>query len=66
MVMGNVLALSSFNAMSMGPEKFLDGSIRIGAPMDICRALAPTILAFSKRVSLGGPTSIFFSVLDVF
>ena len=30
--------------------------------MDICRALAPTILAFSKRVSLGGPTWIFASL----
>jgi len=37
----------------------------MGAPMEICSALAPTILAFSKRVTLGGPT-VTFSFPDVF
>jgi len=49
--------------MSIGLEMFLDGSISMGAPIDIWRALAPTILALSKRVSLGGPTRTFFSEL---
>jgi hypothetical protein len=51
--------------MSIGLEEPPETSTSIGAPMEICRALAPTILAFSKRVIFGGPTIIlFFS--DVF
>ena len=57
-VIGRMLALSSFNAMSMGLEKPSETSTSMGAPMDIWRALAPTIRAFSKRVSLGGPIKI--------
>ena len=30
-----------------------------GAPSDSCKALAPKILAFSKRVNVGGPIVIF-------
>jgi hypothetical protein len=55
-------SFSSSRAMSMGPVDALLGSISIGAPMAIWRALAPTILALSKRVSFGGPMVIFFSV----
>jgi len=42
----------------MGFERASEGSMSIGAPMAIWRALAPTIRAFSNRVSLGGPIHI--------
>ncbi len=61
MVMGSVPASSSLRAMSIGFERALDGSTSIGAPMATWRALAPTIRAFSKRVSFGGPIQIFLS-----
>jgi len=64
-VIGRMLAPSSFNAMSIGLGKPPEISTSMGAPMDIWRALAPTILAFSKRVIFGGPTVIFF-FSDVF
>jgi len=63
-VMGSMSAASSFSAMSMGPENPSETSTRIGAPMDIWRALAPTIRAFSNRVIFGGPTVILL-VSDV-
>lgn len=47
----------------MGFERVSEGSMRMGAPIEIWRALAPTIRAFSNLVSLGGPTQIFFSWL---
>jgi hypothetical protein len=50
---------SSLRAMSMGLVRLLSTSIKMGAPMDICRDLAPTMRAFSKRVIFGGPTSTF-------
>ena len=65
-VIGRMPPSSSFNAMSIGLEKPSETSTSIGAPMDICRALAPTILAFSKRVILGGPMEILLSFSDVF
>jgi hypothetical protein len=52
--------------MWMGLEISSVTWMRMGAPIEICRALAPTILAFSKRVSFGGPIKLFFSVSDVF
>jgi hypothetical protein len=64
-VMGKIPAPSSFIAMSIGPVKPSETSTSIGAPMEIWRALAPTILAFSKRVIFGGPMEIF-SFSDVF
>jgi hypothetical protein len=65
-VIGRIPISSSFRAMSIGLEKPSETSTSIGAPIDIWRDLAPTIRAFSKRVSFGGPTKIFFSILDVF
>jgi len=65
MVIGKTPASSSFKAMSIGLEMPSEMSMSMGAPMEICNALAPTILAFSKRVTLGGPTTTF-SFPDVF
>jgi hypothetical protein len=65
MVIGKIPTPSSFKAISMGLEIPSEMSISIGAPMEICRALAPTILAFSKRVTFGGPITTF-SFPDVF
>lgn len=64
-VIGRIPASSSLSAMSIGPVKVCWESMSIGAPIDICRALAPTTRAFSKRVSFGGPTVILFCS-DVF
>lgn len=58
-VMGRMPTSSSLRAMSMGLVRLLSTSIKMGAPMDICRDLAPTMRAFSKRVIFGGPTSTF-------
>ena len=58
-VIGKIPDSSSLKAISIGLERLSATSMRTGAPMDICRALAPTILAFSNRVSFGGPTEIF-------
>ena len=65
MVIGSMPAPSSFNAISIGLVNPSDTSTSIGAPIEICRALAPTTLAFSKRVILGGPTVTLFCS-DVF
>ena len=65
-VIGRMPISSSSRAMSIGLEKPSEASMSIGAPIDIWSDLAPTILAFSKRVSLGGPIKSFFSFLDVF
>ena len=64
-VIGRIPASSSLSAMSIGPVKPCLESINMGAPIDIWSALAPTIRAFSKRVSFGGPTVILFCS-DVF
>ena len=60
MVIGKMFAASSLSAMSIGPVKLCLESINMGAPIDIWSALAPTILAFSKRVIFGGPIVILF------
>lgn len=54
-VIGRVPDFSSTSAISIGPARVFGGSTRIGAPIAICKALAPTIRARSKRVSLAGP-----------
>ncbi len=66
MVIGRIPISSSFNAISIGllspvppAERFSSSAKRIGAPIEICRDLAPTILAFSNLVIFGGPTSTF-------
>ena len=59
-VIGSMPRFSSSIAMSMGLEGATEASIRIGAPMAIWSALAPTIRAFSNRVSLGGPINSSF------
>jgi hypothetical protein len=64
MVIGKIAMPISFSAMSIGLETAASASTRIGAPMLICKARAPTILAFSNRVTFGGPTSIV--LLDIF
>ena len=65
MVIGRVPVPSSFRAICIGLERPSVISTSIGAPMDICRARAPTILAFSNRVSFGGPIVTFW-LSDVF
>jgi len=60
-VMGNMPISNSLMAMSIGLDKLWEGSTKMGAPIAIWRALAPTMRALSKRVSLGGPTQIFLS-----
>ncbi len=60
-VIGSTPISSSLMAMSIGLAKFLVGSTKIGAPIEIWRALAPTMRARSKRVILGGPIQIFSS-----
>ncbi len=62
MVMGKIPESNSHSAMSIGLV-FSSASTRIGAPIEICSARAPTILAFSKRVIFGGPTVIFSDIL---
>ena len=56
MVIGRMPESSSFSAMSIGLEILSSTSISIGAPIEICRDRAPTMRAFSKRVTFGGPT----------
>ena len=60
-VRGSISDSSSKSAMSIGPARASGDSIKMGAPIAICRALAPTIRALSNRVRLGGPmvTSVF-------
>lgn len=64
-VIGRMLESNSFKAMLIGLEPPSDTSTSMGAPMDICRALAPTTLAFSKRVIFGGPI-VILALADVF
>jgi hypothetical protein len=59
-VRGSILVSSSKSAMSIGPTWASGDSTRIGAPIAICRALAPTIRARSNRVSLAGPMATSF------
>jgi hypothetical protein len=59
-VIGSIPESSSKSAMSIGPARASGTSIIIGAPMAICRALAPTIRALSNRVSLAGPMETSF------
>ena len=63
-VRGRMPELNSKSAMSIGPARASGVSTRSGAPIAICRALAPTIRARSKRVSFLGPilTSFFIVV----
>jgi len=63
-VRGSIPVSSSKSAMSIGPTRASGTSITTGAPMAICRALAPTIRALSNRVSLEGPMETVFSPLD--
>src|SRR5947209_10996249 len=42
----------------MGSLMLFSIATKGGAPMASCKDLAPTILAFSKRVNFGGPTLI--------
>jgi len=55
MLMGRTLSSSSIRAMSIGDLDDCDTSMRTGAPIDICRALAPTTRALSNLVSFFGP-----------
>lgn len=55
MFIGSTRWSSSRRAISIGDSDPLGISISIGAPIAIWRALAPTTLAFSKRVSFLGP-----------
>jgi hypothetical protein len=54
-------ASSSCNAISIGLVKPPSTPTSMGAPMEICKALAPTIRAFSNLVIFGGPTVTFCS-----
>src|SRR5260370_22216173 len=65
MLIGNTPSSSSRSAMSIGDIDASVESSRIGAPIDTCRALAPTTLAFSKRVSLGGPMAMVSCSLEL-
>ena len=64
-VIGRIPVSSSLRAMSIGLVSVSMTSISMGAPIEICSDLAPTILAFSKRVIFGGPT-VILSRADVF
>ena len=64
-MIGKTFDSNSAKAISIELENASSNSIRIGALIEICRALAPTILAFSKRVIFGGPIEIL-AVPDVF
>ncbi len=55
---GNALSSSSEVAIAIGSLRFLSIVTNGGAPIASCNDLAPTILAFSKRVNFGGPTLI--------
>ena len=64
MVIGRIPDSSSKSAISIGPAREFGGSTKSGAPIAICRALAPTIRARSKRVTFGGPIETsFFSIV---
>src|SRR5215468_7738836 len=65
MLIGSAPSSSSKSAMSIGDIDASVESNNTGAPMDTWRALAPTTLAFSKRVSLGGPIAIVSCSLEL-
>ena len=59
-VSGRIPLLNSKSAMSIGPAWASGVSTRSGAPIAICKDLAPTIRASSKRVSFVGPILTWF------
>ena len=59
MIIGIALSSSSFNAMSSDVLAPTGIAMNGGAPCDSCSARAPSILAFSNRVNVGGPIAIF-------
>src|SRR5881396_523907 len=59
MLMGKTPSSSSMRAMSIGESLGSLISNSTGAPIETWSARAPTTLARSKRVSFGGPISIF-------
>src|SRR5205807_10115244 len=65
MLIGRTPSSSSIKATSIGDSRSCLRSSSTGAPMDIWRALAPTTLAFSKRVSFGGPISMLSGSLEI-
>src|SRR2546427_2030716 len=65
MLIGRTPSSSSIKATSIGDSRSCLRSRSTGAPMDIWRALAPTTLAFSKRVSFGGPISMLSDSLEI-
>ena len=65
MLIGRTPSSSSSRATSIGDSSPCFKSSRTGAPIDIWRALAPTTLAFSKRVSFGGPISMLSGSLVI-
>lgn len=58
MLMGRTPSRSSTSAISIGDMVPSGSSRSTGAPIETCKALAPTTRAFSNRVSLGGPIVI--------
>jgi hypothetical protein len=69
MEIGKIPDSSSWIAISTGSINLACNSISIGAPIEICNARAPTILALSKRVNFGGPIRILGSgslIVDTF
>ena len=52
---GSASSSSSVVAISIGPLYAPSSGMNGGAPIATCSDLAPMILAFSNRVSLGGP-----------
>lgn len=68
MVIGRTPSSSSIVAILIGSTLFSGMGIRTGAPIAICRALAPTILDFSYLVNLGSHilTSLALIRLDLF
>src|SRR5437867_9471229 len=65
MLIGRTPSSSSSRATSIGDSRSCLRSRRTGAPIDIWRARAPTTLAFSKRVSFGGPISMLSGSLVI-
>lgn len=59
MLIGRTPSSSSIRAMSIGERVGSLMSNSTGAPIETWSALAPTTRARSKRVSFGGPISIF-------
>src|SRR5919112_5404098 len=61
MDIGSVFLSSSYLAIIIVSVKSVGILIKVGAPKESCNDLAPVILAFSNRVSLGGPMIILLS-----